>query len=152
MPPFPPGVDPSRCVSPPALRPSEPALAQAMTTCVDQLRLTATVSVEGEERMDWTHPKAGYWCAEQPIRVGRISAKVVSRSYLKEHGHYEPDDDPLGYRARVELEFTDPRFAGRKGDITNGGPFAALDLAKLEAERWAGEIERKYAQLAPASR
>jgi len=57
--------------------------------------------------MDWTHPKAGYWRAEQPIPVGVIIAKAVSRRYLKEHGHYEPADDPQGYRARVELALTD---------------------------------------------
>ncbi len=99
--------------------------------------------------MDWTHPKAGYWRAEQPISVGIIVVKVVSRRYLKEHGHYEPADDPQGYSARVELEFTDPHFADRQGDIVSHGHFDSLDQAKAEAEaeRWVAGIERKYARL-----
>ena len=59
---------------------------------------------------------------------------------------------PAGDRAQVELEFTEPRFARRMGDRTSGGPFATLDQAKHEAERWAGAMARKYAQFAPASR
>jgi len=82
---------------------------------------------ENENRMDWTHPKEGYWRAEQPIPVGILVAKVVSRRYLKEHGHYEPADDPQGYRARVELEFTDPHFVGRQGDIVSRSDFDNLD-------------------------
>ena len=97
--------------------------------------------------MDWTHPKAGYWRAEQPISVGIIVVKVVSRRYLKEHGHYEPADDPQGYGARVELEFTDPHFADQQGDIVSHGHFDSLDQAKAEAERWVAGIERKYARL-----
>jgi hypothetical protein len=97
--------------------------------------------------MDWTHPKAGYWRTEQPISVGIIVAKVVSRRYLKEHGHYEPAGDPQGYRARVELTFPDPQFAGGPGDVISGGPFDTVDQAKAEAERWAVGIERKYTRV-----
>ena len=44
--------------------------------------------------MDWMQSTAGFWRAARPIQVGRISAKIVSQSYLKAHGHYESDDDP----------------------------------------------------------
>ena len=76
-----------------------------------------------------------------------IIAKVVSRHYLKEHGHYEPADNPQGYRARVELAFTDPSFAGRQDDIVSHSHFDTIDQAKAEAERWAVDIERKYTRL-----
>ncbi len=110
-------------------------------------RSNAKLAHENEDRMDWTHPKAGYWRAEQPIPVGILVAKVVSRRYLKEHGHYEPANDPQGYSARVELEFTDPHFVGRQGDIVSRSDFDNVDQAKAEAERWAVRIARKYARL-----
>ncbi len=104
--------------------------------------------------MDWTHPSVGYWRAEKPIAigiivaaVGIIVAKVVSRRYLKEHGHYEPADDPQGYSARVELELTDPHVAGRQGDIVSHSHFDTVDQAKAEAERWVAGIARTYARV-----
>jgi hypothetical protein len=97
--------------------------------------------------MDWTHPKEGYWRAEKPILVGIIVAKVVSRRYLKEHGHYEPADEPQGYSARVELVFADPHCAGQPGDSASYSHFDTVDQAKAEAERWAVGIERKYARV-----
>jgi len=111
------------------------------------VRLDAKLAHANEDRMDWTHPKEDYWRAEQPIPVGIIVAKVVSQRYLKEHGHYEPADDPQGYSARVELEFTSPHFASRQGDIVSHSHFDTVGQAKAEAERWAVRIERKYARL-----
>jgi hypothetical protein len=64
---------------------------------------------------------AGCWRAARPIQVGRIRAKIVSQSYLKAHGHYEPDDDPQATAHRSNWSL--PSRALRDGWAT--GPAAA---------------------------